>query len=149
PDGQTLVVIARNGPVSLYDPATGRQRLELQGELARGGFGFAFSADGKTLATNATGPYGDDDQTTVALWDAKTGAPLRRLRLSTRAVNSICFTPDGRALLTTGYEPLIRLWATDTGKPVLGWPAHAGEVRALAFMPDGRSLVSGSYDGTV
>jgi WD40 repeat protein len=148
-DGQTLAVISRDGPVSLWDPATGRQRLELQGELARGGFGFAFSADGKTLATNATGPYGDDDQTTVALWDAKTGAPLRRLRLPTRAVSSIGFAPDGRTLMTTGYEPLIRLWDAVTGKPVLPWPAHAGEVRALAFLPDGRSLVSGSFDGTV
>jgi WD40 repeat protein len=148
-DGQTLVVIARNGPVSLWDSATGKQRLELQGELARGGFGFDFSPDGKTLATNATDPYEQDDQTTVALWDPKTGALLRRLRLPTRAVSSIQFTPDGRTLMTTGYEPVIRLWDAVTGKPVLQWPAHAGEVRALAFMPDGRSLVSGSFDGTV
>jgi WD40 repeat protein len=149
PDAQTLAITPREGPITLWDLATGKQRLKLEGELSRGGFGLAFSPDGKTLATNATDPYSDDDATTVALWDAKSGKLLRRFRLPTRVVSVLRFTPDGRTLLTTGSESIVRLWDTATGKPVLQGLAHADEIRSVAFTPDGRSLVSGSIDGTV
>jgi WD40 repeat protein len=149
PDGQTLAVTPREGPTSLWDTATGKERLKLQGELARGGFGLAFSPDGKTLATNATGHKEDPDGITVALWDAITGKLLRRLRLPTRQVTSLQFCPDGRTLLTSASEPIIRLWDTATGKPALQWPAHTDEIESLAFTRDGRSLVSGGLDGTV
>jgi RNA polymerase sigma factor (sigma-70 family) len=149
PDGRTQAVAGRDEPVSLWDTATGTVRLRLRGELARGGFGLAFSPDGKTLATNATGPYEYADHTTVALWDAATGEPLRHFRLPTCFVNTLRFTPDGRTLLTVGSEPVVRLWDAATGRPALHWPAHAGEVKALDFTPDGRSLVSGSLDGSV
>jgi RNA polymerase sigma factor (sigma-70 family) len=127
PDGQTLAVtpnpinpngVPPEGPTSLWDTTTGKERLKLQGALARTGFGMAFSADGKTLATNATGPYELHDETTIALWDAITGKLLRRLNLSTRYVTSLDFSPDGRTLLTTGHEPVLRLWdATTRARP--------------------------------
>jgi WD40 repeat protein len=159
PDGQTLAVIptvtpqGRSEPISLRDSATGKERLKLQGALAVEGFGIAFSADGQTLATNCNNPYAesatDDDGTTVALWNAKTGELCRQLHLPTRNVNSLQFSPDGRTLLTTGYEPVIRLWDAATGQPLHQWPAHLEGVQALAFTPDGQSLVSGSTDRTV
>jgi RNA polymerase sigma factor (sigma-70 family) len=154
PDGQTLAVspwgLPRETPVALWDAATGKERLKLQGELAVAGQGgIAFSPDGKTLATDGNNPREDRDRTTVALWDVKTGQLLRRLRLPTRYINSLRFSPDGRALLTSGYEPVIRLWDAVTGKELLGWPAHVEAVEALGFTPDGRFLVSGSMDRTI
>jgi WD40 repeat protein len=154
PDGQTLAVspwgLPRETPVALWDAAAGKERLRLQGELAAAGQGgVAFSADGKVLATDGTHPREGQDRTTVALWDVKTGQLLRRLRLPTRYINSLRFSPDGRTLLTTGYEPVIRLWDAVTGKELLARPAHVEAVEALAFTPDGRFLVSGSMDRTV
>ena len=70
----------------------------------------AFSADGKTLTTNATSPYQLQEETTIGLWSVQTGELIRRLRLPTVHVNSLLFAPDGRTLLTTGSEPLVRLW---------------------------------------
>jgi WD40 repeat protein len=153
PDGQTLAVcpwgLPRKTPVALWDAATGKERLRLQGELAVAGYGMAFSQDGKTLATNGNNPLEHKDQTTVALWDAKTGQLLRRLLLPTRYVDTLRFAPDGRTLLTTGHEPVIRLWDAATGKELLGLPAHVEAVEALAFTPDGRSLVSGGMDRAI
>jgi WD40 repeat protein len=148
PDAQTIAITPRKGPIALWDLGSGKQRVQLKGELARGGFGLAFSPDGKTLASNATDPYADDDATTVALWDAQTGELRRRFRLPTRAVSSLHFAADGRTLLTTGSEPLVRLWDAATGKEVLEWAAHTDAIKSLAFLPDGRSLVSGGIDGT-
>jgi RNA polymerase sigma factor (sigma-70 family) len=153
PDGQTLAVcpwgLPRKTPVALWDVATGKERLKLQGELAVAGFGMAFSPDGKTLATNGNNPLEQKDQTTVAFWDVKTGQLLRRLLLPTRSVDTLRFAPDGRTLLTTGHEPVIRLWDTVTGKELLSRPAHVEAVEALAFTPDGRFLVSGGMDRAV
>src|SRR5262249_29713437 len=127
-DGQTLAVtpnplnpngVPPDGPTSLWDTTTGKERLKLEGKLAHGGFGIAFSADGQTLATNAIGPYNLHDEPTIALWDAKTGKFLRRLNLPMRYVRWLHFSPDGRTLLTTGHDPVLRLWDTATGKPVL------------------------------
>jgi WD40 repeat protein len=133
----------------LWDTATGKDRLKLQGEFAEGGGGLAFSPDGKTLATNTDGMFGTSQETTIALWDAKTGTFQSRLRLPMRHVKCIRFSPDGRTLLTTGDEPRVGLWDARTGKPVLPtWPAHTDAVASLAFTPDGRSLVSGGNDGT-
>jgi WD40 repeat protein len=158
PDGQTLAVtpnpinpngVPPEGPTSLWDTTTGKERLKLQGALARTGFGMAFSADGKTLATNTIGPYRLHEETTIGFWDAKTGELLRRLRLPTVNVRSLLLSPDGRTLLTSGSEPLVRLWDITTGKPVLHWPAHTSGAMSLAFTPNGRELVSGGLDGTV
>jgi WD40 repeat protein len=158
PGGQTLAVtpnpinpngVPPEGPTSLWDTTTGKERLKLEGKLAHVCFGIAFSADGKTLATNAIGPYELHDETTIALWDAMTGKLVRRLNLPMRYVQWLHFSPDGRTLLTTGNDPVLRLWDTTTGKSILQWPAHTSEATSLALTPDGRFLVSGGLDGTV
>jgi WD40 repeat protein len=154
PDGQTLVVtprkgLASQGTTSLWDSTTCKERVKLQGELATDGYGLAFSPDGKNLIINAVGPSKVHEETTLGVWDVKTGELIRRLRLPTVHVNSLAFTPDGRTLLTTGYEPLVRLWDITTGKPVLQWAAHTHGAMSLAFTPDGRGLISGGLDGTV
>jgi RNA polymerase sigma factor (sigma-70 family) len=148
-DGQTVGVITRDGPISLWDATTGRERVKLRGDPAPRGSCFALSADAKTLAVNETGRDENPDETTIALWDAKTGEVLRRLHIPSRHVTSLLFSPDGRTLLTTSHEPLIRLWDAATGKPILQWPAHTHAAESLAFTPDGRFLVSGGLDGSV
>jgi WD40 repeat protein len=159
PDGQTLVVtpnpinpngVPPEGPTSLWDTTTGKERLKLQGAVARTGFGMAFSTDGKTLARNATSPYHLHEETTIGLWNIRTGELLKRVRIPTVHVNSLAFAPDGHTLLTTGgHEPVIHLWDTATGKPALQWAAHTAEAQSVAFTPDGRHLVSAGLDGTV
>jgi WD40 repeat protein len=149
PDGQTLAAIRPDAPISLWDAVTGQKRLTFQGKFAIAGMGITFSADGRTLATNGNNRYEAREDTRLALWDVKTGELLRCLVLPTSDVDNIVFAPDGRTLLTTGYEPLVRMWDVATGKPILQWAAHTQEIESLAFTPDGRSLVSGGLDGTV
>jgi WD40 repeat protein len=56
--------------------------------------------------------------------------------------------PDGRHVVTGGFDRTIRVWELATGACVRALEGHAGAVRAVRVTPDGRRLVSGSHDKT-
>jgi WD40 repeat protein len=138
PDGKTLV--AAVGPsVLLVDPATGTPR----GVVGRHGKWIAclaLTADGLTLATG-----GDDGS--IKLWDIAGKKERRTIQASRGWVTSVCFSPQGKRLVSTADEE-ARLWDTDTGKPLQKW-AHGGFlVRAAVFTPDGKEIVTAGWDGS-
>jgi RNA polymerase sigma factor (sigma-70 family) len=148
PDGRTLAITPRdNGPVTLWDTETGKKRCALQGDGTAANYGLTFSPDGTALATDWSEP--GSDRATISLWDAATGKRLRRIDAPARAVFALQFAPDGRTLLSSGPEPLVRLWDTKTGEQLFPEQGHAGAVTALAFTPDGRAMVSAADDGTI
>jgi RNA polymerase sigma factor (sigma-70 family) len=148
PDGRTLAITPRdNGPVSLWDTETGKKRCALQGEGTAANWGLTFSPDGRTLATDWSEP--GSERATISLWDAATGKRLRRIDAPARSVFVLQFAPDGRTLLSSGPEPLVRLWDTKTGEQLFQEQGHAGAVTALAYTPDGRTMVSAAEDGTI
>ena len=106
----------------------------------------AFSPDGRTLASGSGG-WSDDDNT-IRLWDAVTGAHQRTLTGHTNWVRSVAFSPDGRTL-ASGSWPEIRLWDAVTGAHQLTLTGHTRSVESVAFSPDGRTLASGSKDNTI
>jgi WD40 repeat protein len=150
PDARTLAVSPRDdAPVFLLETDTGKETVKFEGEFARGGFGLAFSRDGKTVATSLVDLGKWDDLTTVALWDAGTGKLRRHFTMPARAVRRLVFAPDGRTLVTAGGEPTVHLLDAATGKQRHDWPGHEAVVSALAFAPDGSTLVSGGLDGAL
>jgi WD40 repeat protein len=118
-------VVARLGTVRLRGPGVGPV--------------VAYSPDGKRIATG--------DSTGIALWDARTGAALSFLPLSTQAeplsgytaIRSLAFSADGRDLVGV-FE----------GGHAVHWPlggnsrrlVEAGfEPLSATFMPDGQQVI--------
>ena len=63
----------------------------------------AYSPDGSRLATAS-------DDSTVKIWDAKSGQELMTLAGHSGYVTAVVFSPDGEMIITVGEDQTIRLW---------------------------------------
>src|SRR5262249_39832881 len=113
-----------------------------------GGFvhNVALSGDGK-LALTGTGsfdPFGNSLQDgSLALWDVKTGRPLRVFAGVKGAVSAVALSPDGKRALTgqftfnnQGESASVVLWDATTGKSLHTLKGHTRMVQCCAFAPD-------------
>ena len=55
-------------------------------------------------------------------------------------VNTVSFSPDGKQLLTGGYDPTARLWASDTGENRFVLGGHRGGIYCAVFSRMGKRL---------
>jgi RNA polymerase sigma factor (sigma-70 family) len=127
-----------DGSVRLLDAATGNELHRLH--LTDNGTAFAFSADGKTLAT-------PDLHGIVRLWEVATGK--ERAQLTDLDYPALAFSPDGRVLAVGEKDGTIRLCLAATGKELCRLPGHRSQITHFAFSADGKMLASGSWDTTI
>ena len=143
PNGQSIAV-ASGKDVTLYLPATPDRSITID-DLPGDVLAIAFSPDGKELAV------GGRDHTTsfLQIHDATTGS--RRLSLSghSKAVGGVQFTPDGKRLISTGYDKTLRVWDVVSGTTVATRDAHDRGVESLLIRPDGKVAVSADLGGSV
>jgi len=155
PDGDTLATASLDGTVKLLDVSRvldvqgndallnpGPQLiLTLQGE---GGevSGVAYSPDGATIAT------GSEDGA-LRLWNASTGALLRKIEAHTSRIWGVVYSSYGENLATASADKTVKIWDADSGRLVHVLRGHTSTVWKVAYSPDGTTLASSSWDGTV
>ena len=64
-------------------------------------------------------------------------------------VNSLSFSPDGRALASGNRDRTVRVWDARTGEQLHKLVGHTAPVNSVVFSPDGSTLASGCMDHTV
>ena len=111
----------------------------------------AFSPDGKMLASSSI-------DSTVKIWDTKTGECLKTYRGKQQWIWSVAFSPDGQTVASGGEDNTITLWNihTDERRFLQG---HQFWIWSLAFHPipptplskggKGGILASASYDCSI
>jgi uncharacterized protein with WD repeat len=102
----------------------------------------AFSPDGKTLASA-------HNDSTIQLWDVKTGRLIRSFTGHTGHVPVIVFSPDGKTLAGGSPDQTVKLWDVSSGRFIRAFTGHRDSVYSVAFSPNGKTLASGSHDQTV
>jgi WD40 repeat protein len=82
----------------------------------------------------------------IHLWDLETGKEARRIARHGRT-SSVCFSPDGKRLVSAGGDRALHVWDAETGKELTRIDVAAC---CTTFSPDGKRVVSGGYpDGVV
>jgi eukaryotic-like serine/threonine-protein kinase len=74
----------------------------------------------------------------------------RTLKGHTGPVLSVAFSPDGKRIVSGGWDTLevswnstLKIWDATSGQKTLTLKGHAGPVESVAFSPDGKQIVSG------
>ncbi|MFC4591513.1 nSTAND1 domain-containing NTPase [Sphaerisporangium corydalis] len=158
PDGATLVSAGYDGRVGLWDAAT-RKPIRAPYELPWEINGVDISDDGRLLAAGSgqrqwtleSGWAPGNGHGEARLWDLASGAQIGGpLAADGAVIASVAFSPDGRKLVTGGFDGLVHTWDTrtldETGPPYAG---HKGWVKAVAYSPDGKTLATIATDNMI
>src|SRR5579883_1950949 len=140
PDGRKLAAAGLH-ETKILDAASGKTLQRIKGTKDRYATicSLVWSSDGKVLAGWLR------EQRRLCLWDAGTGAELRRLDCGETSINALAFSPDSKTLAaaggTFGRGNCLLLWETATGRL---WrslvPRHT--LHGVVFSPDGRMLAA-------
>ena len=77
----------------------------------------------------------------LLLWDAQTGAEIRRFHGHTGGVGCVAFLPDGRRAVSCSDDRTIRLWDIESGQEIHCFRGHTSELTWVAIAPDGRQAI--------
>jgi Tol biopolymer transport system component len=105
-----------------------------------------FSPDGSDIG------FGTREGTiAIACWRHKPGGGLHAsFQAHPGGVESVAFSPDGKTLVSGGWDHHVKLWdlADGLNPPRLRWDfAGFGDgARSVAFSPDGSSVAAGGFD---
>jgi hypothetical protein len=123
PDGRVLATDHSDQTITLWEIASGKERLQL-GKPAAGNVRAGATAI-MVVNVGGVGGFGAAASTTLA------------------------FAPDGRTLASRGPGRTVRIWDTTTGNELGQFKGHEGDVTTVAFAPDGKAVASGSNDTTI
>lgn len=101
----------------------------------------SFSPDGSKIVADGFG--------SVGVWKAEQGTLIQRLTGGgNNTLNISRFSPDGKFLVVTSNDSLVRLYDADL-KEALTYKGHASGQAAAAFSPDNTKVVTAGHDGTM
>jgi hypothetical protein len=111
----------------------------------------AFSPDGKQLAhAHNLDPTLDAQPSTVTVWDLDSGEKRLTLQGQADLIHSLCFSPDGKRLISGGERQRkengeVKVWDAAGGRELLTLNPERG-LDLVHFSPDGRRLLGVGRD---
>jgi WD40 repeat protein len=123
----------REGRLTLWDAATGRQITSLRSPAFRG-FRINFSPDGQRMASL-------DGNGVLLIVDVVTMTLDRTIMVGGAERGGIAtFAPDGRTIATGDGGGNLQLWNANTGQHLLSPDRQNGAITDLVYSPDGKWL---------
>jgi formylglycine-generating enzyme required for sulfatase activity len=96
----------------------------------------AFSPNGKYLLT---APEDRNSQAPSSIWEAETGKLAGVLEGHNRGLYELSFAPDGKTLVSGGWEGFVRLWDFEARRKIRDIPSPANHwIRSAVFSSQGK-----------
>ena len=154
PDGKSIAVVHDSreiqqralpgGKILASFPLPNEPDAALRASGGRRSYRPQFSADGRTLTVGTT----HGSQRFAVRWDVASGKELPALVSHGFAIKGVHVLPDGRTIVTTSWDGLIRKWDSATAKMTPVPDSYVGHAYA-AFSEDGRFAAIGDLRGRV
>lgn len=139
PDGSTLLVGSGEVRAYLYD--------WISSQIV-GSFGGSTVPTVARLSPDGTRIAAHSFDTDVVIYDAATGAEIRRLTGHWLRGYAIGWSPDGKRIVSGGTDNIAIVWDAETGA-LEHTLQHGSWVTGAFFSPDGTRIVTSCSDSTV
>jgi WD40 repeat protein len=137
PQGKRVVTSNINGTARIWDVATRKEVVVLQGPSSLNSA--EFSPNGTVVVTG-----GADGA--ARLWDVAEKKCIKKLG-SGPMLWGAAFSPCGQRVVTAGVDGVARVWDVATGKVLQVLSAKAGRLFSATFSTDGERIVTACMDG--
>lgn len=137
-EGDQIVVALADGGIEVRSLTSGAVIRRMDAGTAQRIL--VLSADGRLLASS-----GEEH---IRLWDAS-GTLLHTFGHEFGTVGSLAFSPDGKLLVSAGYDTNVHVWDVSTGQRKASVADSLLATFVVTFTPDGTNLVIGGANGAV
>lgn len=140
-NGNYIASMSTDSTICVWDVSKGCCMHRFKGVNSDRGL-LVFSKDEKKIATQ-----GIDNS--ILIWDIKSGKLEKKIvghNYDLLRVNGICFSPNGKYLLSSSKDRTIRLWELSSGG-CLRVLNSGRNMNSAMFSPDGRHIIYESKDG--
>lgn len=155
PDGHTIFVSHKEGPVGLFDTASKRFTGTLSVSGQERGTGNGSGSEGIMPSPDGRHLYlVDNTQNDLLVFDLRTNELVERVRLQGNIysnpkrsrLSKLLFSPDGNTLAITAYAAGLA-WILDAKNLSDQTPVNVAKgPQGMAFAPDGNTLIVSSHD---
>lgn len=142
PEGRRLATASDDGTVRVAELAAGCELLAIRDPDRRAPLWCAsWSPAGNKVASGGDLPIAN-------VWDAQTGNILLAIDSGGMYVESVVWSPDGKALAISS-DTAVTIWDAESGAGMFTLRGHEGYVGRIAWSPDGTRIATASRDKSV